>query len=814
MIQLYHLLKNTVIFCGIFFKKSSLWFLSLFRCKQLLKRYDISIDVSSPVAELPKNSWHIRNIVLTTNSHSIIDLADQLSSIVLSVRAQFPNKTLTIDCDQSCDFRVSEFLQLLSGDSLESKLDGCMTIGNFLVLQGFLEQYPFVKLVRSRQSLSSIILNKKISLAWFVIILGITGVCWLVFFSAIYDKNLQSVSQVKELSQQLLQVVDDKNLSDVQKFQLFQDYYFFSREFLRSHTVFVYSVATPLPQSMRQLLFTVIKKHYNQRMIKDLKEKLVSFNSLWGRHKIDRGEYYAYWLAYLDLLYPDHIAVAAIDFQLRTLMTDISQFAVSPDFVDGYLQYLKDAQRLPTVLLADDFFLSIKHQLQQQYNEDLVALIYFLDIKKSGVVSLDYFLKHPDILLSTQPLPAIFLKENFLHDLLPQLKEVSQHAQDYTWFIDQAFQGSDLLFDALKQKFTALDKQSWRDFLSAVRIRPTTSLLLASNFLTMLMQDKGDFNRLLVSATNNLEIVTDNNQLNRHWRDYKKALEVLYEDSHYLLLNDDVSIAAKEYAMKVLTTDDAHLNGVEQQVRGFAEDVPDPELAVGLQHYFLAPLKFYWSVLLANARETINQRYQTQVLSYYQQFLQHKFPFTQGAADADPEAVKQWLTPKSGLFWQFLRNDLKGFVVFNNTWQRNTWLGIGLPIQDQFFNKANQLWQFANAVFKQDGYHLDLSLYPIPSPLIENESLTINDAVFFYQNGPQTWQSFVWLPDSTENRLTIQYVDQEAVFRKKFSGSWGLLRFLSETHLEKPSLSLLVKPDGLVPSLQGLQRENDLVLDV
>ena len=64
-----------------------------------------------------------------------------------------------------------------------------------------------------------------------MIALGVISVSFMGLFKIIYDKNLQNLNQAKAFSQQLIQVADDKKLSDTQKFQFFQEYYYFSQGF-------------------------------------------------------------------------------------------------------------------------------------------------------------------------------------------------------------------------------------------------------------------------------------------------------------------------------------------------------------------------------------------------------------------------------------------------------------------------------------------------------------------------------------------------------------------------------------------------------
>lgn len=766
----------------------------------------------APPAEITKKALLAESVDLEkaggkkmlVNIHFEECISGAFQAAMLRLMARFPNKKLLLS--------VGDFDQVLDETaSLKSVNVRKMFLQFFAknALLNFIDCHENIALYSPNDRTLKKMLSIKIGSLCVSVVCVSSFLLLSVLFGFVFlhnNKQLDALSEkIQILSQTYLSALNpaDKKLAAFDLF--FQDYQVTKNRFYLID-------ANLLEKTVNKYLFSLFQKHYYQPLVMALRQRLLQLHEEWPKNKSIRGEYFAYWLAYLDLKNPHAILTDAIAFQVKTVLSQHYDVNLSEKVTRFYLHYLKATQAPHTLLLSSPVLHAVSLQLSGDHFENLYQFFRFLEIHKLGKLGLSDFVKKSNLLVSNALLPNMFLKSNWYGQVLPAIHNMARQLIAYTWFDTTVNMQQAPFRMAMQERYFLDAKQYWAAFLKSVSIRPTNSLLLASDFIKSLSSESSDYKAFLQKADNNLNFLPGSAHFLINWKHYNKQLAVLSQDCHYLLLNENTGLAARQVAQAVLLGKQTHLGQAKNQIDTMVVSINNPKLAVAVKQYLQAPLRFYWKTLLINAKNNLQQAFASHVLRYYQKFLKNKFPFTRVSQEASPGAVKTWLIPKTGLYWQFLDTSLYGFLSLKKSWVLNRWLGVGLPVQEKFINRTNQLWLLATKLFQKNQYHLLVKFYPVPSPDITEQVLQLSGQQWLYQNGPQIWQSYVWKPSMAPIILKVHYKNSELTYKKQFQGDWGLFRFLTDTGLKNKRLALLIKPPVLVKILLGLLQNNQLAL--
>lgn len=208
-------------------------------------------------------------------------------------------------------------------------------------------------------------------------------------------------------------------------------------------------------------------------------------------------------------------------------------------------------------------------------------------------------------------------------------------------------------------------------------------------------------------------------------------------------------------------------------------------LSSGLTQALLSPLKAIWQTVLAEAVKTIQIQWQSEIYPNYRTNLANNYPFDFSSTDAGYEVVKQFFDFNQGFYWKFINQNLGGFLEKSGyQWQLVQWLGIGLPLSEEFMKSLQAAQSFSSLVFDNGG-KFSYALYPIPEPHLSHIRLSTDISTYDYHNGPQIWTNLTWqVSQNGYSQLLIVRNDAEAQASIEETGLWSLFKIISKSMIQ------------------------------
>lgn len=588
------------------------------------------------------------------------------------------------------------------------------------------------------------------------------------------------------------------------------------------------------------LLMVTLKVNFYIPMLHILKQRLLQYQQHWPAYSATvrghfRGGYYADLLAYMDLIYPVHMNAAALDYNLLFLWHKTWALNSSDQLklIDFYLKNLKKQENDHVTFIDDPLFLSAKNQLELPDNALNVWLAFQYGYKKRlPSLTLNHFFPSNSVLLDQKTISQFYTKMAWHSQISQAIMTLSHQYEDYVWFM----QNKDLpdqqkIDDQLLAYYLKAYQQAWVQFIGAIQLRLTNNLLLATQQAASLAKPGSIFYQVLALMSDNYNFSSINNaqaillqstaktlqQIN--YQSYQQALKQTLIDCHYVLLSQNVLIAAKQLS-KTLFAQQSMQYGLAQfaaSAKKQASSIEDVQDAHAVQYYLNMPGRLVWHALLENALQDINAIYVKTIYAFYQVHLKSYFPFQLTKRSADPVQLKQWLSPGKGQLWQFVKTQLRPFLIYRkHRWQLQQFLHEGLPVSQQFVSQLNQLWQLANDLFENNQYRAHFYFYPVPQSNVVRVTFSNDQQQYDYQNGPESWQSFLWQPNAFGLHLKILIANHAGAILQSFTPPWGLLRFLQKFSVKNgiatfegmQPFSLRIRPVSAVSVLQAIQKKS------
>lgn len=572
-----------------------------------------------------------------------------------------------------------------------------------------------------------------------------------------------------------------------------------------------------------------------------LERRLMLLGQLWEQsstksHMRIRGEYYTTLKAYMMLAFPTYLEPA------------FASRVITPLWYKQVFKQHKDAleQSWPAYENVIHYYLlTVKHNEQavkrwqintalvskarRQLNSptnanNLYALIRARGFEELGSDSINQLLNDYglDLLHSEQKIQQFYTYEGWQNHVLPHINAVVQTASETDWVIDvplhQLKQGKQYkrINAALAQKYRnqmleiyfSEYAEAWLKFLASIKVQQFASLDDAAAQYRILYNADGPFaqlfskitHHLLITKTNEFSSVSPHVQLvfralhilsqaqGDFLKAYFKELAALQSDIERLSVSADVSRDALAYAQRVLTQadNDTELHRAAVLVDRLLGSVESASARRLLKPLLLSAIREAWRVILLEGRRGLAQKWQDNVFRIYQTELQAKFPFTASGEEVAESDFIEFFSPKDGLFWSFVHQQLAAFIEYqNNQYHDKRWLDIGIGFNPQFLQTVGYAKRITDGLFHGGKFGFTFYVYPVPTQGVKEILFELGNKFFRYHNGPQEWVRFAWPTHETINGalLRVLPVGYQGPYALEAANQWGLFHLLKKARL-------------------------------
>lgn len=323
----------------------------------------------------------------------------------------------------------------------------------------------------------------------------------------------------------------------------------------------------------------------------------------------------------------------------------------------------------------------------------------------------------------------------------------------------------------------------------------------------------------------------------------KKALQKRFEPLHRLLDDnggpaaDMVPVMAALNDLQLQMAGLAHASAPEQaafemardrmagqrdainSLRNAANRLPQP-----VNNWLSLLADDSWMMVLNDAYDYLNQRYQSEMYSFYNNALNKRYPFKADSESDVAIADFREFFKMQGVADKFFDSYLKPFVSGDSgNYRLRSIDGHSLPLSREFLAQMGRVQTIRRSffaenpaepqvMFKLEPYSLDSSL--------TRANLRIGNNQMEYRHGPIVQTAFRWPAENDESRvsLVLEELNGRRVGVEQNSGPWSLFRMLDAMKIEQNGSrdALMVKADleGLHASYLLLSQRSPNPFDV
>ncbi|MBV2134210.1 type VI secretion system membrane subunit TssM [Pseudomonas sp. MAP12] len=216
-----------------------------------------------------------------------------------------------------------------------------------------------------------------------------------------------------------------------------------------------------------------------------------------------------------------------------------------------------------------------------------------------------------------------------------------------------------------------------------------------------------------------------------------------------------------------------------QRLRSSAARLPQP-----LGSWLVLLAEDSWTLVLSDAYEYLNQRYQSELYAVYQHSLRQRYPFSADSESDVALADFREFFKAQGVADSFFERYLKPFVSGSAGEYRLRRLeGRGLPLSSEFLAQMGHAQTIRRSffaenpnepqvLFKLEPYSLDSSL--------GRADFRLGDQQLEYRHGPIVPAAFHWPSeaDNGQTSLVVEELGGRKLGIRKNSGPWALFRLL------------------------------------
>lgn len=217
----------------------------------------------------------------------------------------------------------------------------------------------------------------------------------------------------------------------------------------------------------------------------------------------------------------------------------------------------------------------------------------------------------------------------------------------------------------------------------------------------------------------------------------------------------------------------------------------DPESLERITPLVIEPWMIAMRGILERAKAEVSKRWEADVYQACRRNVEGRFPFRTGGGDAPPADLAELFHPENGLMWKYYQAELKPFIDESlERWEPKRWLGVGLPISDEFLGSLQHARFVSESLFPKGASEAGalFELYPYPPHAgairgISEIRLEVGGHALRYRMEPQEWHEMRWPGSTPATGAVLQAQVGDEWITKEYKDWWGLFRLIQSGHL-------------------------------
>ncbi|RMV62632.1 Type VI secretion protein IcmF [Pseudomonas coronafaciens pv. atropurpurea] len=210
-----------------------------------------------------------------------------------------------------------------------------------------------------------------------------------------------------------------------------------------------------------------------------------------------------------------------------------------------------------------------------------------------------------------------------------------------------------------------------------------------------------------------------------------------------------------------------------------------------------------WSFVLHQSHQYLNQRYKSELYSFYSQSLDKRYPFhAHSSSDVALNDFREFFKAQ-GIAERFFENYLKPFVSGDpGRYRLRSIDGYSLPMSHAYLDQMASVYNIRKSFFAESAQEPQIRFTLEPhtlDPGVRRAEFRLGDQSLEYQHGPIVPTPFMWPVDTLDGRasLVMEGMVGRPLGIEKNSGPWSLFRLmdLMQTEPLKGRDVLLLKAD-------------------
>lgn len=191
-----------------------------------------------------------------------------------------------------------------------------------------------------------------------------------------------------------------------------------------------------------------------------------------------------------------------------------------------------------------------------------------------------------------------------------------------------------------------------------------------------------------------------------------------------------------------------------------------------------------WRLMLDDAYRFVNQRYQSELYSFYGKSINKRYPFNaHSASDVALSDFREFFKAQ-GLVERFFDNYMRPFVSGNpGNYRLKTVDGRSLPVSRFYLEQMASAQVIRQSFFAEDPSEPQVRFKLEPhslDPAVSRAEFRFGDKTLEYRHGPIMAASFKWPVEAEDGRASLVFDGMvgRPIGIEKNTGPWSLFRFL------------------------------------
>ena len=191
-----------------------------------------------------------------------------------------------------------------------------------------------------------------------------------------------------------------------------------------------------------------------------------------------------------------------------------------------------------------------------------------------------------------------------------------------------------------------------------------------------------------------------------------------------------------------------------------------------------------WRLVLSDAYQYLNQRYQNELYSFYGKAINKRYPFSaHSTSDVAINDFREFFKAQ-GIVDRFFDNYMRPFVSgAPGNYRLRSIDGQGLPLSRVYLDQMASAHMIRQSFFtgSSDEPLVQFKLEPYTlDPAVSRSEFRFGDKIMEYRHGPIVATSFKWPVEAEDGRtsLVLDRMAERPIGIEKNSGPWSLFRLL------------------------------------